>query len=345
MSLDRREMLERLSLGAGSVALAGLVPGVARAAPEQTDLGAFPRHPTWKLFFVSHLTTSPLFVPLQYGIQDACALVGCTYSWTGSARGDTGEVVEAVQAAIESRAGGIALPLVDPEALSRPVAAARDAGIPVVAYHADASDGDRRLAFVGPNAYSAGLEIGDRIGKLVRRGEVALLVAERKVGPVERRLAGTIAGVRRTAPAVRLRVLATTRDPYEASDRIDRYVKAEEELRGLFPLELVPSEGTGRAVLKHDLRAKGVRAGGYGVLPATLDLIRAGQVDFTLDEQPYLQGFVPAVQLFLSRLSGGLVSPSDTQLALRFVTRANLDAYLAKTRYEGSSSKQRYPIS
>lgn len=329
----------------GAVAVAGFAPGRLPAALEETDLGTFPKHPTWRFFFVSHLTTSPLFVPLQYGLQDACALVRCTYTWTGSARGDTGEVVKAVQSAIKSKAGGIALPLIDPDALSRSLEDARDAGIPVVAYHADASAGERTLPFVGQNAYSAGLQIGDRIGKLVRRGEVALLVAERDVGPVERRLSGAIAGVRRTAPGVRLRVIATTRDPYEASDRIDHYVKAQKRLRGLFPLELVPSEGTGRAVVKHDLRSKGVRAGGYGVLPATLDLIRGGQMAFTLDEQPYLQGFVPAVQLFLARLSGGLLAPSDTELPLVFVTKRNLGPYLAKTRFEGSSSKQRYPIS
>ena len=97
-------------------------------------------------------------------------------------------------------------------------------------------------------------------------------------------------------------------------------------------------------MVKHNLRREGVLAGGYGVLPATLDLIRQGQLEFTLDEQPYLQGFVPVLQLFLVKLSGGLLAPSDTELPLVFVRRSNLKRYLAKTRYEGSSSKQRYPI-
>jgi simple sugar transport system substrate-binding protein len=324
--------------------LAGLAPEEALATVTGSGGGAFPAHPRWKFVFVSHLTTSPLFVPLQYGIQDACALVECTYRWTGSVGAHTGEVVKAVESAVKVKADGIALPIVDGKALNRPVAEALEAGIPVVAYNADASPHDPRVAFVGQNSYEAGRSIGERIAKLVRKGDVTLFVAARGVSPVERRLNGALAGIRRSGAPIRPTVVVTTSDPYESAARIDRHVIDHHRVRGLFALELVPSEGVGHAMVKHGLRQEGVRAGGYGVLPATLDLIRQGQLEFTLDEQPYLQGFVPAVQLFLVKLSGGLLAPSDTRLPLVFVTKSNLKPYLAKTRYEGSSSKQRYPI-
>ena len=52
------------------------------------------------------------------------------------------------------------------------------------------------------------------------------------------------------------------------------------------------------------------------------------------------------MQLFLYKLSGGLVAPSDTNTGLLFVTKANVKPYLTtKTRYEGSSSAQKYPVS
>ena len=69
-------------------------------------------------------------------------------------------------------------------------------------------------------------------------------------------------------------------------------------------------------------------------------------LDFTIDQQPYLQGFYPVIQLFLYKLSGGLVAPSDTNTGLLYVTKANVKPYLTtKSRYEGSSSKQKYPVS
>ena len=50
---------------------------------------------------------------------------------------------------------------------------------------------------------------------------------------------------------------------------------------------------------------------------------------FTIDQQAYLQGFVPTIQLFLYNISGGLMKPCNTDTGLGFVTSANVGAYLA----------------
>ena len=74
-------------------------------------------------------------------------------------------------------------------------------------------------------------------------------------------------------------------------------------------------------------------------------MIQAGHLDFTIDQQPYLQGWIPVLQLFFYKYSSGLVAPSDTNTGILFVTKANVKPYLTtKTRYEGSSSKQKYPV-
>jgi len=68
-------------------------------------------------------------------------------------------------------------------------------------------------------------------------------------------------------------------------------------------------------------------------------------LDFTIDQQPYLQGFLPVLQLFLYRYSDALVTPSGTNTGLTFVTRANVGRYLTtRSRFEGSSSRQSYPL-
>ena len=325
------------------MALAGVAPERALAGATGGG-GNFPTHPRWKFVFVSHLTTSPLFVPLQYGVQDACALVECTYRWTGSPSGKPSDVAKAVSSAVAAKADGIAVPLVDNALLGGPIASALQSGIPVIAYQADASGGDRRIRFVGQDPYVAGSMIGERISGLARSGRVALFASDPHVAPVRLRVKGALAAIRKARAAIQVDVVATTHDPYDAATRIDRHVLERKGLRGLFALESVASEGIERAVVKHSLRAKGVKAGGYGVFPATLNKIQGGILDYTVDEQPYLQGFVPTLQLFLAKLSGGLLAPSDTHLPLLFVTKANLGPYLAKTRYEGSSSKHRYPI-
>ena len=42
-------------------------------------------------------------------------------------------------------------------------------------------------------------------------------------------------------------------------------------------------------------------------------------LDFTIDQQAYLQGFVPTIQLFLYNISAGLMKPCDTDTGLGFV--------------------------
>jgi simple sugar transport system substrate-binding protein len=61
---------------------------------------------------------------------------------------------------------------------------------------------------------------------------------------------------------------------------------------------------------------------------------------FTTDQQPYLQGFVPLLQMYLYKLSGGAAAPADTNTGLAYVTKDNVDLYLGKSRFEGSTSAE-----
>jgi simple sugar transport system substrate-binding protein len=55
---------------------------------------------------------------------------------------------------------------------------------------------------------------------------------------------------------------------------------------------------------------------------------------------------LPVLQLFFYKYSSGLVAPSNTNTGILFVTKTNVKPYLSsKTRYEGSSSAQKYPVS
>ena len=118
--------------------------------------------------FINHVTTNPFFVPTQYGIEDASALLGTTFQWTGSERADNTEMVNAFEAAIAANADGIAVALVDLEAFNEPIDRALAAGIPVVSYNADAPN--NRMAYIGQDLYGSGFEMGKRIVELVGRG-------------------------------------------------------------------------------------------------------------------------------------------------------------------------------
>jgi simple sugar transport system substrate-binding protein len=44
--------------------------------------------------------------------------------------------------------------------------------------------------------------------------------------------------------------------------------------------------------------------------------------------------------MYLYKLSGGAVAPADTNTSLAYVTKDNVDLYLSKSRFEGSTSTE-----
>ena len=103
----------------------------------------------------------------------------------------------------------------------------------------------------------------------------------------------------------------------------------------------------GLAASRRDFMLSSVALAGALALPAGLlsvaQAVAAGQISFTIDQSPYLQGFLPTLYLYLWQLSGGLVSPPTTDTGLKFVTKANVAPYTSPaSRFEGSTTAQKY---
>jgi simple sugar transport system substrate-binding protein len=160
---------------------------------------------------------------------------------------------------------------------------------------------------------------------------------------IQPRIDGAMAAIKQSGKPVNAKAIATGAQVNDELSKIDAYYIANKsKLKGMFAVDAGSTQGVGQVIQKHSAKIPG---GGYDLLPTTLDLIDKGFLQFTIDQQPYLQGFQPVMQLFLYKLSGGLMFPSETNTGLLFVTKANVKPYLTtKTRYEGSSKSQKYPI-
>jgi simple sugar transport system substrate-binding protein len=347
---DRTGLLKRIAAGGAALSIPALLEAQsAFAAPGgvATGGGNYPNHPKWKFAFINHVTTNPFFVPTQYGAADAGALVKVGYTWTGSTKADVGEMINAFNAAISAKADGIAVCVVDKSAFEAPIKRALAKGIPVVAYNADgARAGTKaRMAYIGQALYESGFAMGQRIATMVPKGDVALFIATPGALNIQPRIDGALAAIKQSGKPINAKAVATDADLSKELSLIDSYYLGHKSLKGMFAVDAGDTQGVGQIIQKHSLTGK-VKGGGYDLLPGTLKLINQGFLDFTIDQQPYLQGFYPVIQLFLYKLSGGLVAPSDTNTGLLFVTKANVKPYLTtKTRYEGSSSAQKYPVS
>ena len=337
-SLDRAAMLK---LAAAAVAAAA-VPDAALGASSLV----FPQaHPRWRFVFVNHALTNPFFVPAMNGSRDAATVVGADVAWTGSVSSNVGEMVKAMRHAIHAGVDGIAVSIIDPNAFDGPTALALRKGIPVVAYNADGGKANKRLAYIGQDNYQSGLELGARIVSLVESGDVYLFIATPGQQNIQPRIDGALDAIRDSGRPIRVHVVASGVAVGEERKKIEATYQAHKNLRGLFAVDAGSTAGVAAVMREHALHGRGVRAGGYDLLSTTLLAVGDSCLDFTIDQQPYLQGFLPVLQLFLDRYSGGLVVPADTNTGLNFITRANVARYLTtKSRFEGSSSREQYPV-
>jgi simple sugar transport system substrate-binding protein len=339
---DRANFLRRAGFGAAGFSFAQLLGPAAALAGDGG--GDFPAHPRWKFVFVSHDTLDPLLVATQFGAEDAAALVRCTTQWTGSPRGDVKETVGALRSAISHKADGIAVSVLDEARFAPEAARAARMGIPLVAFNVGAGAGGRRYAYVGEDPHMSGVNVGAEIARLGPAGTVILFAPDQSNEWAERRLKGVFAGLAAAKKAPAATVVRVTGDARKQQGAVEAAYKREPGSRGLFAVDGVGTLACARAISRLGLRKRGVKGGGYDLLPDDLSFVAEGTVDFVVDQQPYVQGFVPVMQLFLAKLSQGTVIPWDTETSV-LLRRGDVKAFLAtKSRFEGSSSLQAYPL-
>ncbi len=289
----------------------------------------------YKFTLVNHVTTNPFFTPTQNGAADACKLLGCTYQWTGSQNSNVGEMVNALNSAVSAGVDGIGVALVDLHAFNSPVAKALAAKIPVVAYNADAA-GNPRLSYVGQDLFVSGQEMGTHIASLVPSGDVALFIATPGSLNIQPRIDGALSTLKKTA-GIKTHVVATGAALPQELSTIDSYATAHPNTKGMFAVDGGSTQSIAQVIKKHNLTA--VKGGGYDLTPITQQLLAAGNIQFTIDQQPYLQGFLPILQLYMYKASQSLSGIADVNTGLKFLDKTTVGPYnTTKSRYEGTSS-------
>jgi simple sugar transport system substrate-binding protein len=257
-------------------------------------------------------------------------------------------MLSAIQAAITANSPGIATTVVSATAFVAPINSALQAGIPVVTYNANgASDNPTNgLAYIGQELLISGQEVGKRLASLMKKGDTAVGVIAQ---PGSLNIQPRMDGATQALEAAGMKVMFGNKgfdsgaSATQEAQSIPQFLQANgSKIQGIFAVDGGSTALLGTSLQKNNLVGK-VQAGGFDLEPQTLTAIKAGQIAFTIDQSPYLQGFLPTLYLYLFKLSGGLVSPPETDTGLKFVTKGNADPYTSPTtRFEGSTKEEKY---
>ncbi|MEV1078239.1 substrate-binding domain-containing protein [Streptomyces sp. NPDC050211] len=229
---------------------------------------------------------------------------------------------ELMRNAIRDKVDGIAVTLAKPAAMTGAVGEAKAAGIPVVGLNSgiDAWQSAGLLEYFGQDESVAGRAVGDKLDDLKAKHALCVIHERGNVA-----LEARCAGVKKTFGG------ATQMLYVEGTDMAATSAAITAELRQDRSIDEVVTNGA-----RFALAAVGsVKEAGSGAKVATFDLdndlvkaVENGSVQFAVDQQPYLQGYLAVDSLWLYRtngnISGGGVAPVLTGPAI--VSRANVGA-------------------
>jgi simple sugar transport system substrate-binding protein len=344
-----RQLTRRTALTGGAAGIAAMILEACGSSSSTTTTSAattpasgssaaaiFGVSQSYKFTLVNHVTTNPFFTPTQNGAADACKLLGCSYQWTGSQNSVVGEMVTDFNSAVSASVDGIGVSLVSLTAFNQPVSKALSAGIPVLAYNADAA-GNARLAYIGQDLFKSGQEMGQHIVSLVPSGDIALFIATPGSLNIQPRIDGALATLK-SHPSITPHVVATGAALTQELSTIDAYITGHPSYKGFFAVDGGSTQSIGQTIQKHGLVGK-VAGGGYDLTPITQQTLASGALQFTIDQQPYLQGFMPILELYLYKASQSLTGPADVNTGLKFLDKTSVIPYNStKSRYEGTGT-------
>jgi simple sugar transport system substrate-binding protein len=258
--------------------------------------------------------------------------------WTGSENGNVAQMASAMETAITGKADGIAVALTDDNAFVDLTKRALGAGIPVIAYNASAA-GNYPLAYVGQDLYLSGFRMGQRIAQKITSGDILVGISQPGGNNVQPRLDGITDALKQAAPGVRVQSVNTGAEQAGELNAMTAAYTGNAGAKGIYAVDAGSTAACAKLIADRGLAGK-VGAGGFDLLDDTVAGVKGGALDFTIDQSPYLQGFLSVLYLYLFRLSGTLVAPPATDTGLTFVTKENVGPYAtARSRFEGGDNK------
>jgi simple sugar transport system substrate-binding protein len=277
-----------------------------------------------RIVVVTHGQSSdPFWSVVSNGVRAAASELGVRAEYQAPSRFDMIEMSNLIDAVVATRPTGLVVSIPDPAALGASIRRAVAAGIPVISINsgADVSASLGALVHVGQTEYDAGVGAGERMSAA---GVKHALCVNQEVGntALDQRCRGFADAM--TKAGGKARVLAVDlANPDDAQQRIAGALRSDASVDGVLSLGPTGAEPALAAVLQDGNSAR-VRFATFDLSPHVLEAIRDGQALFAIDQQQYLQGYLPVV--FLTKYHETLAVPGGGHVILTgpgFVTRDN----------------------
>jgi simple sugar transport system substrate-binding protein len=273
-----------------------------------------------KFVLIDHTDgTDPFWPVVLNGATEAAKEVGAQLVFRHPNKVDAVEEAQIIEAETAQKPDGMIISILDPTVIGPAIKAAVDAGIPVVSIN---SGGDvaRKygvLLHVGQPEYEAGKISGERAKEAGQKKYVCLDQEAENVA-LRQRCQGFADGL-----GQKLNLVDATNDPAEIKARATAALMADPSIDTI--LATGPHVCTPALAALHDLgKEKSIYLACFDLSPEIITAIKDGRVAFAIDQQQYLQGYLPVIYLDLYKRYG-LLQANDVLSGPGFVTKENAD--------------------
>jgi simple sugar transport system substrate-binding protein len=273
----------------------------------------------YTIAMITHETPGDTFWDkIKSGAQQAAKNYGIDLKYSNDP--DPGQHATLIQNAVDSKVDGIATTLDAPDAEAASVKGALKAGIPVVAFNQgiDQYKGVGASMYFGSDEKLAGQTAGKRITDDGGQHPLCVIQDEGSVA-LETRCAGVKSG----APGTQniqvngsddSAVVSSLQAKLSQDKSIDYIVTLGAPI-ALDALQALQAAGSKAKLITFDLNTDAAKA------------IQDGKIEFSIDQQPYVQGYLAVTSLYLNLKNGNDIGGGGPVLTgPSFVDKSNIDA-------------------
>jgi len=319
----RNRLLAKLFIGAACLCVALTACSSTGGKPRASDGGMNAGQADTPRFTVAMVTHGPpgdtFWDLIRKGAETAAAKDNIDLKYSAELQGP--DQANLVQNAVDSKVAAIAVTLARPEAIKPALTAANSAGIPVVAFNAGIDDWQAAgaKAYFGQDERISGEAAGKRLAAEGAKKAICVIQDQGNVA-LESRCAGVKAGF--GGPVENLNVNGTDMPSVQSTitaklqqDPSVDYVVALGAPIALTAVESVNNAGSKARIATFDTNA------------ALVDANQNGKVQWAVDQQPFLQGYLAIDSLWLYLNNRNVIGGGQSTLTgPAFIDESNIDA-------------------
>lgn len=258
-------------------------------------------------------------------IKNAIALASdqmdVTVEYRNPATGDLADMARIVEQATASDPDGIIVTIADYDVLEGPITSAVDQGIPVITINSGSTEQSKALGallHIGQPEYDAGFGAGERAKKAGVTN--FLCVNEFITNPASvERCQGFADGL---GVDLGNQMIDSGIDPTEVESKVKAFLTTNPDTNGILTLGPNSAEPTVTALI--DLGLDGdMYFGTFDLSQGIADGLKAGTINFAIDQQPFLQGYMPVV-LLTNLARYGVIPGNSINSGPGFITKDNI---------------------